>query len=281
MEVPRIGVIAVSIVLLIGAVGLILNGRISSVESEIAVLKDTAGIGPGAVNTLRLADSAVTTAKIKDLAVTTDKLEDSAVTSAKIADGTIVAGDIATGAVTSAKILDGTIETDDLKDSAVTSAKIASGAVIEAKIGTGAVTTAKIAAAAVDNTKLAENAVITGVIKDLAVTTAKIAAENVDNTSIAENAVAYSELRLKIRTGFENVSATGGTISHGLARVDNTGIRVVCTPRGVGNPTDNLMPTITALTGENFTVWLRDGVGTARAGEIFWLAIYEPTDWTY
>ena len=156
MEVSRLGMLVVSMVLLIGAVGLILNQRVSSAESEIAVLKGTAGIGPGAVDTTRLAANAVTSAKIADSAVTTDKLEDSAVTSAKIADLTIVVGDIATGAVTTAKIA----------DLAVTGEKLATGGIPARAIADGAVTTVKIADLNVTTAKIAANAVISAKLDD-------------------------------------------------------------------------------------------------------------------
>ena len=174
MEVSRLGMLVVSMVLLIGAVGLILNQRVSSAESEIAVLKQTAGIGPGAVDTARLASNAVTSAKIADSAVTTDKLEDSAVTSAKIADLTIVVGDIATGAVTTAKIADLAVTDEKLATGGIPARAIADGAVMTAKIADLNVTRGKIADNAIDNTKLYENAVLTHYIAAGAVTSGKI-----------------------------------------------------------------------------------------------------------
>lgn len=116
----------------------------------------TAVIGPGSIDTSKLASDSVTTVKILNANVTTAKIADSAVDTTKLASDS----------VTTVKILDGN----------VTLSKLAALSVDTSKITTDAVTNPKIINGAVDTSKLASDSVTTVKILDGSVTAAKLSA---------------------------------------------------------------------------------------------------------
>jgi len=304
MEIARITTLVIAIVLAFSGLGLIIQYRYSELNTRLEVIETGYGAPPSVVGTAQITDKAITTAKLADGSVTTEKLKAAAVTGAKIADGSITAGDLASGAVTSVKILDGTIATDDIADSAVTSAKIADGTIATSDIADSAVTSAKLAAGAIAASDIADSAVTSAKILDGTILTADIANDNItsdlikddnlgnesildnslDNTSIAENAIDFEELRLKIKSGKDNV-VDQTTIAHGLGVAPSA---VVITPAfdadspNTATVPENLLFTVESVDWENFTVGFSEN-GTAFAdvpGEnIYWVAIYQPTDW--
>ncbi len=176
-----------------------------------AAVPPAAGVSPGEVTTVGLADGAVTTGKIASLAVTTEKISDGAVTSAKITDGTIATADIADGAVTSAKIANATIETEDIEDGAVTSAKIADGTVTSDDIANGTIATADIADGAITAAKFAAGAITEATIENLVISN-----ENIENLSINYDNIINLKISEENIENFEisNVNIENLSITH-------------------------------------------------------------------
>lgn len=294
MEIARITTLVIAIVLAFSGLGLIIQYRYSELNTRLEVIETGYGAPPSVVGTVQITDKAITTAKLADVSVTREKLAAAAVTGAKIADGTITAGDLASGAVTSVKILDGTIAEDDIADDAITSAKIAAGAVGSSEIAAGAIAASDIADSAVTSAKILDGTILTAdiandnitsdLIKDDNLGNESILDNSLDNTSIAENAIDFEELRLKIKSGKDNV-VDQTTIAHGLGVAPSA---VVITPAfdatspNTATVPENLLFTVESVDWENFTVGFSEN-GTAFAdvpGEnIYWIAIYQPATW--